>query len=172
MNAEQQVEFDQLRAELSLMLADGRMSIEELKRFLLSYREYLVDCDASPFIPQGWTVESHQRSGQFKLGRKSVTFYLSEQQKKGSVISGHEFLKELSGKAVLNANVLDELLKHPEIIPEEWKDKNVFFWGTIYRRSRGDLCVLHLFWSGSAWRWFFSGLGHDFGPGHPAILAS
>lgn len=33
---------------------------------------------------------------------------------------------------VLNECVLEYLLAHPELIPENWKDKRVSFWGTIY----------------------------------------
>jgi len=44
----------------------------------------------------------------------------------------------------MNANVLDYLLAHPELIPEDWKNKYVFFWGTIYRYSSGGLRSLPL----------------------------
>ena len=70
-----------------------------------------------------------------------------------NLIRGTELREELKGKPVLNANVLDYLLKHPELIPEEWKGKAVFFWGTIYRDSRGNLCVRCLYWDGSRWYW-------------------
>ena len=72
----------------------------------------------------------------------------------------------------MNANVLDYLLAHPELIPEDWKNKYVFFWGTIYRYSSGGLCVRYLCWNGSKWRWDGNWLAHDFYSAYPAVLAS
>jgi hypothetical protein len=36
------------------------------------------------------------------------------------------------GWRVLNVNVLDYLLEHQELIPEEWKQFNIYFIGTYY----------------------------------------
>ena len=36
----------------------------------------------------------------------------------------------------LNANVLDYLLEHPELIPKKWKKYRIVFWGTIYRFNK------------------------------------
>jgi len=112
-----------------------------------------IDCDADPFLPKGWRVEQHLKSGSFKWDPTEVELYLDAGQKDGKVISGHELRKKLEGKRVLNANVLDWLLAHPQFIPESWKGKFVFFWGTIYRGGRGHLCVRYLCWRGSGWSW-------------------
>jgi hypothetical protein len=98
--------------------------------------------------------------------------YLSKEQKKGSIIVVRDLRKELNGKLILNANVLDYLLAHPELIPEEWKGKYIFFWGTIYRDSGGDLSVRYLYWSGSEWNWDYNWLDDDFNSDNPAALAS
>lgn len=63
------------------------------------------------------------------------------------------FAKELEDQPVLNANVLDFLREHPELIPDEWKGKFTFFWGTIYRHRDGDLYVRCLYWDGGRWDW-------------------
>lgn len=71
-------------------------------------------------------------------------------------ISGNENLKRLNatGKIILDVRVLEELLKHPELIPEEWKKGVTYFWGTIFRNSDGRLCVAGLVWRGSGgWNW-------------------
>ena len=70
-------------------------------------------------------------------------------------ISGHENLKRLkaTGKILLDVRVLEELLKHPELIPEEWKKGITYFWGTIFRYSVGYLYVAYLLWNGSRWDW-------------------
>jgi hypothetical protein len=133
--------------------------------------ERLIDCDSAPFIPNGWSVEEHKKSGFFKFDPAKISLYLSKKQKKGS-IGGHDLRKELSNKPVMNANILDYLLDHPELIPEEWKGKYIFFWGTIYRDSDGNLYVRCLYWRGSEWRWSYDWLGSDFDSDDPAALAS
>lgn len=146
-----------------LKLMNGQLEIKPI--------EHLIDCDAVPFIPNGWSVEEHKKCGLFKFDPAKTSLYLSKKQKKGS-IGGHDLRKELSDKPVMNANVLDYLLAHPELIPEEWKSKAVFFWGTIYRDSDGDFYVRCLGWSGSEWGWGCLWLDSDFSSGGPAALAS
>lgn len=136
----------------------------------IKYPKHLIDCDALPFIPDGVMVEKHIPGGLWKWNSK-IPFYLSKKQKNGT-INGHDLRKELDGKPVLNANVLDYLLAHPELIPEEWKNKYIFFWGTIYRSSGGGFYVRCLSWSGSRWGCSDGWLGRGFGSGSPVALAS
>ncbi|EKD56250.1 MAG: hypothetical protein ACD_58C00247G0001 [uncultured bacterium] len=137
----------------------------------IKYLEQLIDCDSMPFIPNGWSVKDHKKGGFFKFDPAKISLYLSKKQNKGSV-GGRDLLKDLADKLVINANVLDYLLAHPELIPEEWKGKFVFFWGTIYRDSDGDLHVRCLNWDGSKWIWIYGWLDYNFYSGSPAALAS
>jgi len=112
----------------------------------------------------------------FKWNAANVALYLDKGQENGGWIEGNKLLKELANKPVLNANVLDYLFAHPHLIPEEWKDKIVFFWGTIYRQH-GDLCVRYLYWNGGIWdlssgRWDWSAckLGHRWHGNSPAAV--
>lgn len=132
--------------------------------------ELLIDCDPDPFIPEGFTLVEHKKMGLYKWN-PNLPLYLSEKQKKGS-ITGNDLKKELANQLVLNANVLDYLLAHQELIPESWKGKAVFFWGTIYRNSDGLLCVRYLGWGGSEWDWNYRWLDYDFGAAGPAALVS
>jgi len=135
--------------------------------------ERLIDCDSAPFVPDGLSVEDHKKGGMFKFNPEKISLYLSKKQKKRS-IGGHDLRKELADKPVMNANVLDYLLARPELIPEEWKGKYIFFWGTVYRNSDGDLYVRYLGWDGSEWLWSYNWLDYVFGFGsaNPAALAS
>jgi hypothetical protein len=137
----------------------------------IKYLEHLIDSDSAPFIPNGMSVEEHKKGGLFKFDPAKIFPYLSKKQKKGS-IGGHDLRKELANLPVLNANVLDYLLAHPELIPEEWKNKYIFFWGTIYSDSVGYLYVRCLDWNGSKWDWDCSWLDSDFNSDNPAALAS
>lgn len=140
----------------------------------------LVNLDASPKLPfDGVTIEAHVGGGWVKLekrkdglyvdGRK-VVLYLSERQKNGNVIKGYELRDELSGKPMLNANILDALCEHTELIPEEWKGKAVFFWGTVYRDSDDDLFVRCLYFHDGEWSRHFHWLGHVWDRHFPAAL--
>ncbi len=141
--------------------------------------QYVIDCDANPFNPwanDGFTIEEHQKGGQWKFDPKQVEFFLSSGQKDGKVIEGNKLRKELAKKLVFNANVLDYLLAHPELIPDEWKtDGNgntryIFFWGTVYRRRDGYLFVRYLYWDGDRWYWSYRWLDYGWHGSNPAAV--
>lgn len=134
--------------------------------------KHIIDCDADPFLPAGWSVEQHVKTGQMEWDPAKVALFLAEEQKIGS-IKGDKLRELLAGKPVMNANVLDDLLANPHLIPEEWKSNLVFFWSTIYRNSGVFLCVRCLGWYGGRWYWSCRWLGHRwFGLGPAAVLAS
>lgn len=133
--------------------------------------EHLIDCDAPSFIPpERWSVEEHKKGDPWKWNPAEVELYISESQRDGKTIGGNELRKELEGKSVLNANVLDYLLANPYLIPEEWKRKVIFFWGTIYRDTDGRLCVRYLRWDGGRWNWNWRWLENDWNENNPAAL--
>ena len=147
----------------------------QFKQVLLGYAtitvvEHAIDCDVQPYTPDGWSVEDHQKGGVWKWDVSQVELYLADSQKNGKSIPGHELRKDLAKKPVMNANVLDYLLANPHLIPEEWKDKSVFFWGTIYRNAVGDLCVRSLYWGGGTWYWVYRWLVSDWRGHGPALL--
>ena len=134
--------------------------------------ECLVDLDAAPYIPAGWKVEEHVRGGQFKFDPAKVKPYFSKKQRYGKVIGGYDLRQELKAQPAFNANLLDFLLKNPRLIPESWKGKAVFFWGTIYRDADGNLCVRCLAWNGSQWCWDCHWLGSRWDGGLTAAVLS
>lgn len=141
--------------------------------------QHLIDCDADPFLPSGWTVESHKKGGQFAFDPAKIKLYLSLNQQGGKYIEGNKLRKELANEPTLNANVLEFSLKNPHLIPEEWKKdasgntRYIFFWGTIYRSSLGSLCVRCLCWNGGSWYWDYRWLDYDWNGDYPAaVLAS
>lgn len=133
---------------------------------------HLIDLDADPFVPDGWTVEKHQKGGQFKWRTNNVSLHLDKSQKNGRVIEGSKLRKELERKLVLNANVLDYLLDHPHLIPEEWKSEFVFFWGTVYRNRDGYLFVRYFLWSDDRWHGSFYWLGMHWHDAEPALVVA
>ena len=135
-------------------------------------QQYLIDCDADPFIPSDWSVDEHQKGGQIQFDSSKIELWLAKDQQKSKSMEGNKLRKELQSRKVLNANVLDYLLAHPELIPEEWKGKCLFFWGTIYRRSNGHLYVRFLYWFGDRWRWVGGWLDDGWRGNDPAVLSA
>ena len=136
-----------------LALADDFRTQVLLGHASITVVDHLIDLDAPRFIPQGWKVEEHKKGGQLTWDATKVSLYLSEGQKNGKRLEGNKLREELKSQPVYNANLLDDLLKNPHLIPEDWKGKYIFFWGTIYRLSDGSLYVRFLYWRGGRWYW-------------------
>ncbi len=127
-----------------------------------------VDLAADPLLPNGWSVQHHrggakaskiERNGDnLYLNGRKIKFRLTIEQREVGVITGERLLRKLRGKLVLNANVLDYLLRNPCLIPEAWKKdrydnpQRLFFWGTIYRDLEETRYVRYLYWR-SRWQW-------------------
>ena len=159
----------------------GTQYLETQRVVVLGKNKIRVKLDAPPKLPfdgaeieahfgSGWVTVEKRKDGQLYVGGRKVILHVSECQKDGKKIKGYELCEELTGKTVLNANILDALLEFTHLIPEDWKEKTVFFWGTIYRNSDGYLCVRFLFWGGSRWHWCCYCLGGDFDGRDPAAL--
>ncbi len=132
--------------------------------------KHIIDCDSNPYLPDGWSVEEHQKGGQLEWDPEKIQLWLSKSQKDGGYIEGNKLRKELKSQSVLNANVLDYLLANPHLIPEEWKGKYVYFWGTIYRSRSGNLIVRCLYWGGDKWIWGYGWLDDGWGDRYPAVV--
>ena len=134
----------------------------------------IIDLDSEPFCPEGWTVESHKKGGIIEYSPDMVKLYLSEKQKKkGKMIKGIELRKELKNLPVMNANLLDWYLAHPNEIPGEWKNKSwISFWGTVYHRSSGNLVVRCLCWTGARWDWRICWLDCWFDDSIPCVVSA
>lgn len=128
---------------------------------------HIIDTNKTPYCPTGLTVKEHINNG--KVDVSKISLFVSESQKKW--IQGYDLLKELKPKSPLNANVLDYLYEHQELIPKWWKKEwGIFFWGTIYRDSDGRLYVRYLFWNVGAWRWGYGWLDNGWRGLDPAAL--
>ena len=152
-------------------------NIAKLRRVRLGHAEvitpnHVINCDANLQIPDGWSIEEHQKGGAFQWNASNVALYIDKGQKDGKWIEGNKLRKALAGKPVLTANTLDYLLDNPHLIPEEWKGKTVFFWGTIYRYRDSSLYVRCLVWYGGRWRSDFHWLDDGWSGDGPAAVSA
>lgn len=166
------VNLGQIEALLNKIGGEKGMNDILSGKATIAYKEHIIDLDADPRIPyDGWNVEEHKKGGQFTWDPTKVALFLSKKQQEGS-IEGNKLRKEMADQPVYNANLLDYLLDNPHLIPEEWKGKAVFFWGTIYRNSDGYLCVRCLFWNGGHWGQVNFWLVNRFDAGNPSLVAA
>jgi len=131
----------------------------------------MIDLDAEPFIPEGWTVPKgfHQKGGQFAFDPAQMKLYIDAGQQNGKSIPGTQLHQKLADVPVMNANMLDWYLANRQHIPEEWKGKHIFFWGTIYRNCYGR-CVRYLSWRSGWWGWGGLWFGTGWVANYPALV--
>ena len=142
--------------------------------------EHAIDCSAEPTIPVvGWQVKSHLYQGILKWDASNIILHLSQKQKDGQSIEGTQLGGELAEMPILNSNVLDYLMLNPHLIPEGWKknergeNQRIFFWGTVYRDTRGRLYVRCLSFGNGTWVSGRRSLGLAWSIRNPtAVLAS
>ncbi len=153
-------------------VCDGRLGEDTLRAIAEGYAKVLkdiVDFDKLPLVPDGWTILSDNEQlpnrikGVMEFDPAKVIFHLDDGQKNGNLIEGNALRKSLKNVPVYGA----QHLANPHLIPEEWKGKAVFFWGTVYRYS-GRLYVRYLYWGGGAWRWDFYWLDRVWDDDFPA----
>jgi hypothetical protein len=108
--------------------------------------------------------------GQFVFDPARIKLHLSPNQQGGKYIKGDKLKVELANEPVLPANVLDFYLANSHLILEEWKEKAVFFWGTVYRDSSGILYVRCLCFDDGRWYSDCLRLGNDWDGSDPAAL--
>lgn len=127
-------------------------------------------------IGEDWVIVEKRVDGFLYVNSSKVGLYLSRRQKGGKYLMGHELHEEVTGKPILNANLLDALMDNSHLIPENWKkDENgntrfIFFWGTIYRGASGGLFVRFLYFRGGAWRSSYYRLDCGWDGSNPAAL--
>jgi len=127
-----------------------------------------IDTNKKPTLLDLEIVE-HREMGTIEWNPKNVKLHLEPKQKQGFMV-GKELYERLKNKPVLNATVLEYLFENQELIPESWKGKYVYFWGTIYRGSSGSLCVRYLYFCGGQWNWLYDWLGADWCSNDPAAV--
>lgn len=139
----------------------GEEGVDRLLRDELAVviKNHIINCSADPFVPDGWKVEKHTKSGNLQLTREGDDLFLDGKKiafppnhMGNKSIDDKKSLEELAKGPILNANVLDYLLAHPDLIPDSWKvDERgyihyIFFWGTVYCNPDGILCARCLYW--------------------------
>ena len=132
--------------------------------------KHIIDTDAQPNCSEGYTIKTHSKGGNIEWDPEKVSLYLSETQNECGT-SGYNIQSELDNMPVLNACVLDYLIKNPNLIPADWVGKSVLFWGTIYTSDDSNLWVRCLCCDGSNWAYSWTiPISSSFDSRSPAVL--
>jgi hypothetical protein len=132
-----------------------------------------INLNSHPFVPSEFSgILSHRSmDGVWVFNPQEVVLWTSKNQCRTGGIRGTRLRGELRGKRVLNANVLDFLLAHQELIPKEWRGKSIYFWGTIYVDSRGNSVVRCMYYHSSGqWDWYTNNLREHWSNNDPAAV--
>ncbi len=133
-------------------------------------RTTIIDLDAAPYCPGGWSVKSHHKGGQLLFDPADIEIFRTVIQECGVEPIDRDVFRSLDRVQLLNANMLDWYLNNSEYIPEPWKENNVFFWGTRYINLAGSEVVCCLCWFEHQWSWGFRWVGDGFDRYNPAAV--
>lgn len=113
--------------------------------------KYIIDGDADAHFPtdppNGLKIHLHQKHGKLNWHHDVISYDHDEPRSRTMNFKyGNEVLAKFEEKTLPNANAVAFYLKHPWLIPEEWKGQIIYFFGTIYIDSDGKLYAWCLKW--------------------------
>jgi len=139
---------------------------------------YNIDTGVPAKIPN-WAkdIKEHDTSlGVIEWSKEKYkdSLFFSPKQLAGKKVGAEELLALLKKQEipVLNINVLNFLLVNKDQIPEEWRGKKIFFWGTIISELGGRESVCYLEEDGSNWISDHHWLDHELLSRMPAVMFS
>lgn len=129
-----------------------------------------IDLGAAPTIPTDLILTQHLLGGLWSWNPREIAVWFARGQELGTVLDSTEMLHSIGAKRPLNANLLDWLLGNLQLVPPQWKGKEILFWGTQFRTLRHHRRVRTLDLRGTrpvpglhAFEWGFDNL-------HPAVV--
>lgn len=144
----------------------------------MSSSTLIVDCEKIPTIFEGWSIPEklqlqNRVRGLLIWNPENADLFLPQEQRSGGSI-GDDLYWELVTSCVFPSNLLFEFLKRENwrFIPKKWKEKKIFFWGTIYLDDKGEPCVLCLSWNGGGWDWLPYYFHYEWQIDSPALVYS
>lgn len=163
---------DILAKHLSVLKGTHKIVInnEHTVNLGIEYFDSLCDEDAPAQNIKSLYVKEHHGSevarirnhnGDLYINDRKVVLFHSKKRKPRMTITAYKFLEEISDKQALNVNVLNFLLEHPGLIPENWKHENVLFPGTIFGSGEDDQLAVYLYYYAGKWKWGKQRLGND-----------
>jgi hypothetical protein len=129
--------------------------------------KHIINCDIKPSTSGNYQVMEHRQNGQWEWNSDNVFLYAIDAD---IMVEGHDLYDDLINKPCLNACVLDYLLIHPKLIPQDWKGISIDFWGTIYENEQKKFFVRRLFCFLGNWKDKYIYLGDKWDSCKPIAL--
>lgn len=118
----------------------------------ITIRNYIVDSDQAPNLHFNHLV-SNACYGKIDLLKEKLALHVSPRQFAYGYVD-HQYLEiEIKDFKLMNATVMMYLLKHPEIIPQQWQGKDrIYFLGTITGQPKELSCwFIHYDKASNSW---------------------
>lgn len=107
-----------------------------------------IDCSTNPNLPDKlWSVALNPPMD--NIADFSKLSYKLIKLTEGSKITN----LEKTAQTGLNSCVLDYLIKNPEVIPQDWKGKNILFTRTVFKDGGGSSLYKTLTFQDGTWQW-------------------
>jgi len=148
--------------------------LKELRAFVngfakLEMIDHLIDCDVLPKRKEitAYKIKKHKKMVMILYNPEEVSLFQF-----GDSMRISEAIKLYAKKPFMNADVLEYLLEHQELIPEDWKDKRIFFLNSVYVDYFKREVVRYMVWDRHLKYWGegLYGVGEKFKPNHAALL--
>ena len=152
---EQALDYEETSKVLQLIVVEGRTS--DFLKVIRGTHEVLpiknaIDLEAAPYVPPCYILHDHIGCGPAVWIWDPKKLILWDYQENHNYFYAQDTIGRIFSTLdkdtfQANANVLDFLLAHQELIPENWPVKGIFFPGTTYKAGSGsdDLCVRMLY---------------------------
>ncbi len=117
---------------------------------------HTIDCDADPFIPKQFRVDEHVKQGCRIWAPDAVRLIVPEGLPEPKSGNGFptigQMIPMLRSRPTCNTNLLDYLLQYPYLIPVQWREFEIYFFGTVLGfKGRQDIRCLR--WHEINWEW-------------------
>ncbi len=143
--------------------------------------DYYINFDYCLLLPDGLRLGqlpgSVGGSVRFNSDQGKNKLYLTHLQMSARIsrarITGKMLLEEfrkIESKVLLGIQLLHFYLSHPQLIPANWENEKIFFWGTICRDYGNKLYVPFMFYNGKEWESDFRCLDLNFDYEDSAIV--
>jgi hypothetical protein len=136
-------------------LCDRRTDLMNRAAVCVALGLNIIDGDGFPFPPKTHHVLSNHDLGQIYWDPDKAFLWSLPG---GQALKGLDLYQQIKDQPLLNAAVLEFLLRYPHLLPESWKDEEVAFLGTIYSNLDGRQGVRVLYWDKERWDWEFADL--------------
>lgn len=161
------LDYDETMEALQLVVENKGYIMTKVVKGLAELTDipYIVNLDAQPKTLTGYKASAHNGGGVFNFQHQSLDLFYPNPERE----NGYKIRSALEGP--LNANMLDFLLGHPELIPQECQGKYTCFFGTTYCSYRDDESFVRaIFYHQDRYQETLIPLDTDFGDEMPIMI--